>query len=546
MSVRSGSSLQVAQQQTAQSTVFPAPLGGMDGRIAVADDDLNVCLWAINIMPTEFGMRVRNGYREWQTGMPSEVRTMIPYDGTVETGLDDKIFAVCAEGIYDVTGQGGTPILKFAFSDTSEDSGWGNYLHYNKPNGDDIMYYADGANGLFLYDPALDTWVQATGIVPNPDALNTIDVTNIVYIVSHKLRLWFIEKDKTYAWYLGVNSYTGEATEFFFGGKFKHGGDLVGLYNWTQDGGQGRDDFLVAISRGGDVMPYRGDDPSSAMTWENIGLFFIGRVARGRTCASEYGGNLFMLSALGIVSMNELVAGAEVLDPSRSQLGAKIATLVRTDMVSLSDKHGWAIKFVADQGMLTVNTPLRSTGGYRQYVMNTTTSGWGLWRDIPLVSSEPYQGDLMIGDPDGRVLRMDRTVDNVPKEGGEGTDISWVILTSYSNLGSPALNKRAKFIRPNFSVSEAKPTFDVFAFYDYFTVLPAAPIDIPQPLEGGSLWDTADWDINNWGQGATEIFFRTAGANGMGRAVAIAMSGRSRGRTTLASWDLMWDTGGFL
>lgn len=545
--IGSGSSMAVAKPQVSDATVFPAPTGGMDARKAVVSQDLNICLWAVNIMPTEYGMRVRRGYREWQVGLPSEVRTIIPYDGLVSTGTDDKIFATCEDGIYEVTGQGGTPVQRLAFAEQGDESGWGTYIHYTKQNGDDIIYYADLENGLFIYDAVTDTWAQASGITVGPDVtIDPPDMTQVVYVVAHKLRIWFIEKDKSYAWYLPLNSFVGEAIPFFFGGKFKHGGDLVGLYNWTQDGGQGRDDFLVAVSRGGDVMPYRGDDPSSSMTWENVGVFFVGRVPRGHNCASEYGGNLYLLSSLGVISMGELVAGAEVSDPARSQIGAKIATLLRQDMGEMRNKLGWNIKFVAEQGMLVLNTPLRSDGGYRQYVMNTTTFGWGLWRDIPYVVGEPYDGDLFIGDPEGRVLRMDQTVDNVPLLGGDGDDIQWVVLTSFSDMGSPAMFKRTKFIRPNFNVSQSIPEFDAFAQYDYYTNLPSSPVEIPQPIPGGSAWDSALWSLNKWGAGESEVFFRTAGANGMGRAIAIAMTGRSRGPTVLASWDIMWDTGGFL
>ena len=164
--LRKGSSQRVGAQATGQSTVIPAPTGGMDDRIGVGADNPDVCLWAINIMPAEFGMRVRNGYRAIETGLPSEVRTIIPYEGLVETNLDDKIFAVCAQGIYDCTGAG-TPVQKLPFADTGENAGWGTYIHYIDASGDDIVYYADGANGLFIYTPETDVWAQASGIVPD-------------------------------------------------------------------------------------------------------------------------------------------------------------------------------------------------------------------------------------------------------------------------------------------------------------------------------------------------------------------------------------------
>jgi hypothetical protein len=539
------SNRQIAAPQTMQQTVLPAPIGGMDARIGVAADNMSVCLWAINILPVEYGMRVRDGYREWQIGMPSEVRTIIPYEGLVQTGADDKIFAVCAEGIYDVSIQSGTPVQKLAFSNTGADSGWGVYTHYIDASGDDLIYYADEGNGLFIYTPATDTWAQATGIVPSPDAITTFNIEDIVFIVSHKLRLWFITRDDNKAWYLPVNSYIGEANEFFFGAKFKHGGDLVGLYNWTVDGGAGRDDHLVAVSRGGDVLPYTGDDPSADTTWENTGVFFIGQVPLGKRNASQYGGELFLLSAHGVTSMSDLTSGAEPEDPNRSQLGGKIGRLLTDDMQNLIGQRGWAIKFFAYEGMFIISTPLRSDGTYRQYVMNTTTYGWGLWRDIPFVCSEAFKGDLLIGDPNGRVLRMDSDSDNIPAAGGAGEDIKWFILTSFTTGGAPALNKRVKFIRPNFSVTESAPSTNVYALYNYYTVEPAMPITGPGSISG-DVWDTAKWDEAVWSSTQTLPFNRIDGAWGIGTVFAVATTGRSRGQTLLASWDVSWDVGGFL
>jgi hypothetical protein len=540
------SSRNVAKQATAQSLVLPAPRGGMDDRAGIASEDMNSCLWAINMMPVEYGMRVRQGYREWQIGLPSQVRTIVPYEGLVETDIDDKIFAICAEGIYDVSAQGGVPVQKLAFTDTGDDAGWGVYTHYTKPNGDDLIYYADNANGLFIYDPAGDTWAQATGLTPNPETGITFNVEDIVYIVSHKLRLWFVTKDSTIGWYLPIRSYTGEATPFFFGSKFKHGGDLVGLYNWTTDGGDGRDDILVAVSRGGDVMPYTGDDPSSDMTWENVGVFFIGLMPRGHRVASEYGGDLLLLSTNGIVAMSELVAGLEPEDPNKSQMAAKISRLVRLDMRNYANDHGWNIKFVADESILVVNTPLRTADDtYRQYVMGTTMNAWGLWRDVPYICGEPFNGDLLIGDPDGRVLRMDTEVDNVDINGEGGDDIKWYVLSSFTSAGAPGLQKRVQFIRPHFSATDSRPSFDVYARYDYFAIEPLAPTKAPQTY-GNSIWDTALWDSSIWASPQQLGYQGVRGATGMGTVFAIAMTGRSRGNTLFGSWDVTWDTGGFL
>ena len=192
-----------------------------------------------------------------------------------------------------------------------------------------------------------------------------------------------------------------------------------------------------------------------------------------------------------------------------------------------------------------VNTPLRADLTYRQYVMNTITGGWGFWRDVPYVCGAAYDGDILVGDPTGRVLRMDRNVDNVPALGGDGDDIKWFVLTSFSSLGSPAMNKRAKHIRPNFSTNATRPTYNAYAYYNYFAIEPLAPITAPIAT-ASSLWDTALWDVDTWDAPQLTPYSRSTGAGGIGRTIAIATTGRSRSPDLLLSWDLMWDIGGFL
>jgi hypothetical protein len=245
--------------------------------------------------------------------------------------------------------------------------------------------------------------------------------------------------------------------------------------------------------------------------------------------------------------MQELTSGAEVEDANRSQLGAKISRLVRLDMRDLRDKHGWDIRFVADQSSLVISTPLRTDSTYRQYVMHTAQFAWGLWRDLPYVCGAPYGGDILIGAPDGRLLRMDRGVDNIKigEPVNSGDDIGWYLLSTFTSLGAPALNKRVKFIRPNFSVTESKASVDCYAMYDYYTLEPDAPVQAP-PTTNPNVWDTALWDAARWSGTDPLPYNEVDGAWGMGSDVAVAMVGRTRGECLFVGWDIMWDVGGFL
>lgn len=536
----------IPKQQAAQATVLPAPLRGIDARVPLAVDSLDTCIWAINMVPTEYAMRVRKGTRYWQTSIDSgaAIRTIIPYVGSSGSGSGDKLFAVTTNGIYDITTAGGSPTQKVAFGTQSADSGYGVFTHYVDESGDDMMFYADGENGLFKYTPGSNTWAQHTGITANANAINSFTMANVNFIMVHKLRIWLVEKDSNFAWYLPIRSATGEVKEFFFGSKFKHGGELVGLYNWTIDGGTGRDDHLVAISRGGDVIPYTGEDPADATTWANTGTFFIGPVPHGSRVASEYGGELFVLSKFGITPMSALMSGVTLADPYANVTGHKIARLLRADLTTYGDDPGWSIQFVADIGSIMISVPVRDDGTYRQYVYNLSTEGWGLWRDIAMLSSDSWKGALMVGTPDGTVYRMDQTMDGVAANGSGGLPIHWFLLTSYAHLNAPATFKRCKFVRPNF-VAESEPRYAISAHYDYQTDEPAEVSGSPD-APSGAVWDTGLWGTALWNTSLNTPYNDILGTAGLGRSVAVALVGSSTTQCDLASFDIIWDVGGYL
>lgn len=534
------------KQQATQATVFPAPLQGMDSRIPLAAESMEHCIWAINLIPTEYAMRVRQGTREWTTsGLGTdEIRTVMPFIGDQMEGSADRLFVATTNGIYDCTTEGGAATQALAFTTTTGDAGFGVYTQYVDEAGDTMILYADRENGLFIYDPVADSWAQPDNITTAPNSVGTFDVTKVVFVTVHKLRIWLVEKDAQKAWYLGIRAIAGPAEEFFFATKFRHGGDLVGLYNWTVDGGLGRDDHLVAISRGGDVIPWTGEDPADGVTWSSTGTFYVGPVPKGNRVASEYGGELYILSRYGVTSLTHLLQGQTISDPYANQIGHKVARLLRGDLEELGDDWGWSVKFVPNIGSLLVSVPIRGDGRYRQYVYSLATQGWGLWRDVPILSSDTWKGALTVGTADGRVLRMDQARDNISAAGSSGDPIEWFMLTSYSHLGSPAHFKRAKFIRPNF-VAETEPLYQVQALWDYSTRQGDAPqgvVDDPT----GDRWDSGLWDQALWSFTQETPFNTLLGASGMGRAMAVSLVGESNTKCDLVSIDVMWDNGGMI
>ena len=151
----------------------------------------------------------------------------------------------------------------------------------------------------------------------------------------------------------------------------------------------------------------------------------------------------------------------------------------------------------------------------------------------------------MIGDVDGRVLRMDTTRDNITIAGSVGDPIDWFMLTSYSHLGAPGQYKRAKFTRANF-VSEADPVFNMQVCYDYKTEGLNVSVLAPTYGDDSYQWDVGLWGDALWGADFLSPYNEILGSSGLGRAAAIAIAGKSYTTADLVSIEIMWDTGGLL
>jgi len=47
-----------------QTNIIPAPIHGMNAAMNITDENPAVCIWCVNMIPNEYGLRVREGYRE--------------------------------------------------------------------------------------------------------------------------------------------------------------------------------------------------------------------------------------------------------------------------------------------------------------------------------------------------------------------------------------------------------------------------------------------------------------------------------------------------
>lgn len=515
-------------------THLPAPMGGLNfvdaGSAMPATDSVQ----QYNMIAAEYGLRTRLGSTEWCTGLTgladNQVRSILPFAGS--TVSQNRLFACTSTGIWDVTASSASPTQVLTFGTQTGDAGWG-ICHTVVTSAGHFLLYADEVNGFYIYTESTGLWTAGS--------VTGVSAGSLVYVNVFKDRVWFVERDSARAWYLAAGAISGAATVFQMGAKFRAGGSLVGLWNWTYDGGNGMDDSLVAISSGGDVAIYQGTDPASASTFGLKGVWFIGATPAGRRIATNFGGDLLLLSRVGAVPISRLVMGGAELQRNQYET-YKISPLFNSLMLSKAGTKGWSLRLQPEDNSLLVTVPTYEGQNTEQLAMALSNKSWGRYRDLPIFSAEAWEGKLYYGTASGVVgINTGYADGRTLADPNSYTPVQWSLLTSFQNLGNGRY-KQVQAIRPRFLSESVQPTYRAEAKYDYDLIELGS---VTPTVQGGSVWDSGLWDTATWA-GEYSASKPISGASGMGVDVAIAMRGTAAVRTILVGMDIAFKQGGFL
>jgi hypothetical protein len=498
-------------------------------------------MFMVNMIRAEYGLRSRMGFVEWVTELGGPVLTVIPYAGSI--GSRDRLFAATFTGIWDCTDSTSTPTQVLAFGNSGENSGRCTFTTFTSEGGKKFLLCCDETNGLLLYDEESNTWssmVEGTG----ERQISGVNPNDFVFTMAWKNRLWFVERGTCTAWYLPLGQIAGVAASFDFGTKLKYGGELVGLWSWTQDGGFGVDDFLVAVSTAGDVAVYQGTDPGDASYFALKGVWYVGSVPAGRRIATDTGGDLLLLTPLGIMALSSLVGGGEKLNPNM-YASRQVKPLVNTLMATKRTSLGWDMRLHPVDNSLIVIVPKFNEDAFdQQLVLNMTNKGWSTYQGLPMLCAETWHGSLYFGTADGRVCINQGYSDNVALDGSGATKINWGFLGSFQELGK-SCQKMVKLLRPDFVTFGSKPGYSISARFDFDLSDISTGSDVPVDDSSGVIWDVSKWDVAKWAGGTgTSGYFGVA--PGIGSHVAILLVGSSIGKIVYLGCSLTWEMGGVL
>lgn len=501
-------------EATATSTSVPAPVGGWNARDSLAAMDPTDAITLDNMIPGTDRVDGRKGYATHSSpsGVTTNIDTLVAWRG----GSSSSMWAFASDGAnlkaYDVTTAASTPAANAAFSalaHTGTSAAYQTAMFANASG-----YYLTGVDGS-------NTAWQYNGTTFSTPAITGVTSSNLDSISLYRFRLFFGEKNSLNLWYLARDAVAGAATKLSLGGFATDGGYIVAHGTWTVDAGDGTDDMLVVVTSEGQVLLFQGNDPSSASAWRIAGRYKTAPPV-GKRCLLRYGASLFIITADGIVAVEQLLN--QSLAQPATPITDKVREAFRTAVTDYGSERGWQAIHYPSGRYILVNVPqsayAASTATTHQYVMNTTTRAWCRFTGISARCWETLNGLLYFGGTAGVVYKADTGyVDG-------SSAIQYKCKQAFNYFGARGNVKQWTMMRPTFMTDASTVSGSIYIDTDFATQQATSGTAIT--ATAGAVWDTTDWDTAFWDASA-EILQEWQMAGGIGHCAALVVMVNTNG-----------------
>lgn len=479
----------------AQQFSIPAPTGGWNARDGLADMDKRDAVILTNFFPLTTDVMVRQGYTEFCTGLGGQAESLMVYAG----GATTKLFVATATVGNIKAVVSGT--VTASASVTGITNARYQYINFATAAGN-YLVVVNGADKTRYYTGS--TWAQdGDGAPYDVTVLNTANATNIN---AHKGRIWYTESNTLKAYYLPTGSLGGAAAVLDLSSVASLGGSLMAMGTWTIDAGYGVDDLAVWITTEGEVIVYRGSDPSSAATWALVGVWRVGSPV-GRRCFFKYAGDLLLICQDGVLPLSAALQSSRT-NP-RVAVTNKIQSAVSEAVTAYGANFGWEIIDYPKANQLYLNVPVQAGSQQQQYVMNTISKAWCNFTGWTANCWALHNDELYFGASGVVCKGWNGYQDGVASIQGDG-------LQAFGYFGSPGRVKRATMIRPMI-LATGTPVTSANMVADFDLQDTTSAISVVAASQ--ATWDSATWDSGLWGLGLTP--YKTwQSANGIGTALA--------------------------
>lgn len=498
---------------TSSAYNLPAPTGGLNARDSYTDMKEEDAVTLTNVFPEANYVTVRGGYTSFATGMTNPIRSLMAWYGT---NGSDKIFAAESTKIWSITGGGAATSVVTGL--TSADWQWTNIT---TPGGS-YLVLANGSDSVRNYDGT--SWTAP--------AITNVTSSTLVNVTLFKQRLWFAQVNSLSVWYLPTSSIAGAASELPLGSIFRRGGYVMSIGTFSQDSGDGLDDYLAIITSNGEIAVYQGTDPTSASTFALVGVFQTGKPL-GRRCAVRINGDLTIVTADGVMSMQALLQfGRE--SSQKAAITAKIQTLFGQNSKLYSSNFGWQAITYPKARYLIVNVPQVTNTTQTQFVMNTVTGAWCQFTNLNGGCWVVANDTLYFGGNAGVVYQADSGYQD------NASAINWEIQTSWQQPGG-ARNKRFSLVTATM-LTGSGVSYAIGVDVDFSVSTPTGTVAAQTVT--GNAWPWT-WP-GSWG-GLNVLDHRPQSVGAIGTWASIHMVGQiAGGGCNINGFDLLGEFGGVL
>ncbi len=505
-------------KQVSQATAVPAPTGGWNCRDNIADMDARDALILDNWFPSPTDVMLRKGYDRHVTGIVDDVESLMPYQNKAGT---NTLFCAAGTSFFNVTNPG---VVGAAVVSGLTNAKW-QHTNYTNTSGDSYLCCFNGVDAPRYWNGT--SWIVITTI--STPAITVATPATLDSPWQHQRRLWTIQTGTLKAWYLPVDSVGGAAAALDLSGVARKGGYLVAGNSWTIDAGDGVDDYWAVVTSQGEVIVYRGTDPSSANTWSLVGRWEMGNPL-GKRCLLKYGGDLLYIATDGVWPMAKALI-SDRINP-KIAFTDKITNAMNSAAVNYGSNYGWQLTFYQAGTMLILNVPV-SDGEQEQYVMNTISGAWCRFTDIPAICWGLLNGQAYWGGQ-GAVYKFWDTLSD------DDTNINADAETAFNYFNDRTQQKRWSMAQPIFQTNGI-PQISLGLNIDFDTNEPTSSLSF-SPITYG-VWDTSLWDSGVWG-GSLSVLRNWQSVVGIGFCAATRLRCASQGiEVRWLATNFVWEKG---
>lgn len=452
------------RRQVSVGRSIPAPVGGWDAQSPLALMPPENAVILDNWIPRAGYVELRRGFTQWQAGLPVIAETLMSYRSP--TNGDDEIFAAAGTSIYDVTSDGGTPSSVYT---ATVNARW-QWINFANDAGT-FLIACNGEVAPVYYN---GTSFSATAITGTAGVI-VLDPTDLVDVMAHKGRLFWLQKDSLRVWFTAPFAIQGASQLLDLGPIFTAGGSILCMGTWTIDGGSGADDLAVFVTTKGQVAIYQGINPADADDWALVGVYDIG-FPMSRRSLIKYGSDLVLVTSDGAVPLSQALQ----LDRAQENLvaiTAKIQPEFQKSSQAYRNNFGWEATLYPRGSLAIINIPVEELTTSLQYVQNIQTGAWCRFKNMNATSWVVANDRAYFAAGTGVFLWDEGYEDN-------GEDIVADLKTAFNYFSSRGSLKKFEMLQPILRIqSSLRPAIEVLTDFKEKT-----PTAIPTvPVEGDGM-----------------------------------------------------------